>query len=279
MVWSIFLFIFKFCGPALLSSTEDAGAIACVFALPVGHILGCLLVVFSRTWLFVRFPPRIFRQLTKHETAQPLLKRRRVCAECRQSRRVRVSVMVFQLVLNRNAAAKNLHLREKPWPIHWNPSLPLKPCHTQEAKNGLWRVTFLYSYSCRSHRPTTRINDDSNNGVRKLLRFIYFSGVFEKGVFEKELQERASKASCIWVHIFRLNIMRYYMVHSFFTTIFHQSRRIDCFESFLVDLSRVWIDVSRIWIEWFEWLILNPPSQKIGKWRKYANTKGRKIIR
>ena len=48
-IWSISLFIFKFYGPALLSSTEDAGAVACVFALPVGHILGCLLVVFSRT--------------------------------------------------------------------------------------------------------------------------------------------------------------------------------------------------------------------------------------
>ena len=48
-IWSISLFIFKFFGPALLSSTEDAGAVACVFALPVGHILGCLLVVFSRT--------------------------------------------------------------------------------------------------------------------------------------------------------------------------------------------------------------------------------------
>ena len=56
MMWSISLFIFKFYGPALLSSTEDAGAEAYVFALPVGHILGCLLVVFSRTRLFVRFP-------------------------------------------------------------------------------------------------------------------------------------------------------------------------------------------------------------------------------
>ena len=30
-------FIFKFYGPALLSSTEDAGAEAYVFALPVGR--------------------------------------------------------------------------------------------------------------------------------------------------------------------------------------------------------------------------------------------------
>ena len=35
-IWSISLFIFKFYGPTLLSSTEDAGAVACVFALPVG---------------------------------------------------------------------------------------------------------------------------------------------------------------------------------------------------------------------------------------------------
>ena len=36
-IWSISLFIFKFYGPALLSSTEDAGAVKCVFALPVGR--------------------------------------------------------------------------------------------------------------------------------------------------------------------------------------------------------------------------------------------------
>ena len=49
MMWSVSLFIFNFYGAALLSSTEDAGAEAYVFALPIGHILGCLLVVFSRT--------------------------------------------------------------------------------------------------------------------------------------------------------------------------------------------------------------------------------------
>ena len=51
MVWSIFLFIFKFYGPALLSSTEDAGAVACVFALPVGSPLARVMgnvYVFSR---------------------------------------------------------------------------------------------------------------------------------------------------------------------------------------------------------------------------------------
>ena len=39
MIWSISLFIFKFYGQALLSSTEDAGAEAYVFALPVGRRL------------------------------------------------------------------------------------------------------------------------------------------------------------------------------------------------------------------------------------------------
>ena len=66
MTWSISLFIFKIYGPALLSSTEDAGAEAYVFALPVGLrllffpffvralILSPLLMVMGNVYLFSR---------------------------------------------------------------------------------------------------------------------------------------------------------------------------------------------------------------------------------
>ena len=50
-IWSISLFIFKFYGTALLS-TEDAGAKARIFALPVG--LSPLAMVMGNVYVFSR---------------------------------------------------------------------------------------------------------------------------------------------------------------------------------------------------------------------------------